>query len=244
MKLLRLCKIEVYRFFHSLEIIKYFVIIPIVLVMMCYMNIFSVRNDISIAAIWGSMSQIYLYILISLIILISIYVGREYRYKTVNYEVIREFGICRIAMSKTFTCGILVPCVYTICLLTYLFFMTDNFTPELIWRMILMCVVHTHICALTVLYVMLCKNGVLGGVVAFARLFIWEIIVQLILTDSKSKIAKLILQFQMFQQWNDIISIESPLRSGYILVILISTIVEYGILLFLLRLFKKNNDFL
>lgn len=241
MKLLRLCKIEIYRFFHSLEIVKYFVIIPIVLVIMCYVNISSNRNDISIIAIWGSMSSIYLYILISLIILIAIYVGREYQYKTVNYEVIEGFGICRIAVSKTFTCGIFVPYVYTMCVLIYLFFMTNSLTPEFIWRMILMCAVHTHICSLTVLYVMLCKNGILGGFVAFARFFLGEIVFQSFLAESNSKIAKFILQFQVFQQWNDIICIDLPLGRVDILVLLISLILEYGLILFLLWLFKKND---
>ena len=243
MKTFRLCKIEGYRFIHSLEITKYFVIIPIVLVLMCYVNIYTVRISVSNVAIWSSISSAYLYILLSFIILIAIYVGREYRYKTINYEVVREYGICRIAIAKTITCGLIVPLVYTMCILFYLFLLVDNFTLTYVWRIILLCVVHMHICTATIMYVMLCKNGIWGGVVGFLRFFVIEIVLQSFLVDDKIIMIKFIYKMMAFQQWSDMIRIDLPINAYYGWMIILTMMAECVILLELLRLNKKKYDF-
>lgn len=243
MKLMRLCKIEFYRFFRSMEIVKYFVIIPIVLALMSYLNIFSVRNDILADGIWGSMSSIYLYIMITSIVLIAIYVGREYQYKTINYEVIRDYKIYRIAAAKTVTCGLLAPLTYSICIMIYLSLLIDILAQQGIARIGLMYIVHVHICTATILYVMICKSGIYGGIVAFVRFFVVEAILQTILGDNKTVMGSFLLSLQVFEQWNKLICIEIPLKMGYIWLILITTIVEYGMLLFILRWTTKQYDF-
>ena len=242
MRLVRLCKIEWYRFFHSLEIVKYFIIVPFVLVAMCYINIFSVRYDISTVAVWGSLSSIYLYIMITLIILISIYIGREYYYKTINYEVIREYGMCRIVVAKTVTCGLFVPVVYTISIWMYLFLMIDDFIPEYTLRIILFCILHMHICTATMLYVILCKNGIIGGLIAFARFFIGEIVLQSIFSNNKIMLEHFIIRLQVFKQWSDLICIDIPIKMSDVWMILLTTIAEYGFLLFIIQINKKYYD--
>lgn len=243
MRIVRLCKIEWYRFFHSIEIVKYFIIVPLALVAMCYVNIFSVRHDISAVAIWGSMSSIYLYILITFIILISVYIGREYHYKTINYEIIRGYGICRIVAARTVTCGLFVPVVYTTCILVYLFLMIDDFTPEYIWRIILLYVLHLHICTAAMLYVILCKSGVVGGLIAFARFFVGEIVLQSVFVDDRVMIEHFMIRLQVFKQWSDLICIDMPVKMGDVWMILLTTIAEYGFLLFIIQINNKYSDF-
>ena len=77
-------------------IVKYFVLIPMMLFSMCYINIFSMRNDISVSVVWSSMSSIYMYMIVSMNILIAIYVGREFQYKTINYEK-SLFILCQVS---------------------------------------------------------------------------------------------------------------------------------------------------
>ena len=236
MSTIRLCKIEFYRFFHSMEIVKYFVLIPMMLFSMCYINIFSMRNDISVSVVWSSMSSIYMYMIVSMNILIAIYVGREFQYKTINYEKIKGYGICKIAVTKTVTCGIILPFSYTLCMLVYLMILSNDFSKELVFRVLLLFIIYIHICTSSVLYVMICKNGVLGGILAFARFYLCEAIGQLVITHVGAKTIEQYMQkVQVFHQWYELINIDYPIKPSSVLGIIIMTLVEYGCLLLLLK---------
>lgn len=244
MKTRNLCKIEFYRFFHSMEIAKYFVIVPAALFFMCYINIFYMKEDISTFAVWGSMSSVYMYIIAATTVLISVYVGREFHYKTIYYEVVKGYGICKIALSKTITCGIIVPCIYTLCMSVYLLVLSDFFSNELLFRILLLYIVYVHICSSSVLYVMICKSGVLGGIIAFIRFYLVEAMGQVLVRvlDSKT-IDRLFQNLQVFNQWYGLIDIGHPIKRVFVFGIVAMLFTEYGLLLFLLSMSRKRFDF-
>ena len=106
-----------------------------------------------------------------------------------------------------------------------------------------MCVVHMHICTATIMYVMLCKNGIWGGVVGFLRFFVIEIVLQSFLVDDKIIMIKFIYKMMAFQQWSDMIRIDLPINAYYGWMIILTMMAECVILLELLRLNKKKYDF-
>ena len=117
-----LFRIELYRFFHSISIMKYVVLIPLVLFFMSYINLVGLESEITGKMVWASMAPDFLYLVAFISTLIAVYIGREFRQKTIYYEIMSGHTFCEISFSKTMICGIIIPVAMIICMIAYLLF--------------------------------------------------------------------------------------------------------------------------
>ncbi len=236
MKKRNLFKVEIYRFFHSMSIIKYLFLISLMLFFISYINIAYLGSEITAKLAWASIAADFPYLLALICTVIAVYVGREFHQKTINYEIMGGYNFWRIAVSKTVTCGIIVSGIILICMITYLGMLPSAFYKGVWGRVICMYILLFHLCACTVLYVMLCRNAVVGGAVAYAKYFVIEAAIHLV-TDNAGVNGLLV-----FNQWYELISVENPLTTELVLGIVAAAIVEYGVLQGALALCSKLMD--
>lgn len=236
-----LCKIEIYRFFHSMEIIKYVIIFPLMLFFMSYINI-AHMDRITDKFVWASMSSVFLYLLTFICAVIAVYVGREFRQKTINYEIMRGYSFCKIALSKTGTCGIFIVGFIWLCMIIYLGIFSAIFEPDYLIRILFVFVLFFHVSSCVMLYVLLFKSTVIGGTVGFVRFFAEAAIMSEIADYFLSKYGvSLIAICNVFNQWYALVDVETPLSKELMVAIVAVTIIEYGILLGLLKCVKING---
>lgn len=238
MKKSNLFRIELYRFFHSISIMKYVVLIPLILFFMSYINLAGLESEITGKMVWASMAPDFLYLLAFICTIIAIYIGREFRQKTIYYEIMSGHTFCKISFSKTMTCGIIIPVVMIICMIAYLLFFPAALCDDFFSRIFCLLLLFLHVCSCTVLYVILCRNSAIGGTVAFIKFFVIEAVLQLALNKEGSWIKGLLV----FEQWYRLLNIEEPLSKELVLSILASIITEYGILQGILLWHSKRSD--
>lgn len=238
MKKSNLFRIELYRFFHSISIMKYVVLIPLILFFMSYINLAGLESEITGKMVWASMAPDFLYLLAFICTIIAIYIGREFRQKTIYYEIMSGHTFCKISFSKTMTCGIIIPVVMIICMIAYLLFFPAALCDDFFSRIFCLLLLFLHVCSCTVLYVILCRNSAIGGTVAFIKFFVIEAVLQLALNKEGSWIKGLLV----FVQWYRLLNIDEPLSKELVLSILASIITEYGILQGILLWHSKRSD--
>ena len=165
-----LYKIELYRFVKSLWV---FILLSAgCMIMMFLINADSSSFETSQSAA-GNFQSVFkimgIFFCIAAAIGISLYAGREYKSKTIYHELMRGYSLEKIALSKTIGCGIIFSFILWFAVLIFLALNKGyliSFSPV---RFILLYVYMFHICACTLLYVMLLRNGAVGGCLAFLR---------------------------------------------------------------------------
>lgn len=231
MKKSNLFRIELYRFFHSMSIMKYVVIIPPVLFFMSYINLAGLEDETTGKTVWVSMSPAFLYLLAFICTIIAVYIGREFQQKTICYEIMSGHTFCEIALSKTMSCGIIIPIAVIICMLLYLLLFPAALCEDLYLRISCILLLFIHVCSCVVLYVVLCRSAVMGGAIAFIKFFVIEAVLQMALYKEGAWLKELLV----FEQWYRLLNIEESLSKELVISILASTITEYGILQGILR---------
>lgn len=245
MKTSELCKIELYRFWHSK-------ILFIGMVFAC-LGMFFLASDntdvfLSDGTVIGNINSVMkfanLMLVLLLAVVISFYVGREFKLKTINHEVMAGYSLGKICLTKTLTCGLVVPLILLVCVL--LFFVTSPviFREYSLLRIILLFLMLCHISACTTLYVLLVRDGALGGCLAFVRFTLLEVLVLcvMMLGASEDLISNLKCMFVM-SQWSVLISTNIDLPLRYIIGIVASTIGEYMLLMLIAGWYSKKTDF-
>ena len=231
-----LIKIEIYRFFHSASIVKYVIFIPLVLFFTSYINISDLGDAFTGEMVWASMSSVFLYLLALICVIMAVYVGREFRMKTIYYEVMRGYGFGRIALSKTVTCGILIPAMLLVCMVIYLVIFPAALCDGFFLRVLLIFVLFIHLCSCSMLYVLLCRNGAVGGSIAFVRFFVLETVARMAAGRFVSdRAGELIMKLNVFSQWFELIAVETVLSRECMICIFAAAVAEYGVLMGILE---------
>ncbi len=238
MKKSNLFRIELYRFFHSISIVKYVVLIPPVLFFMSYINLVGLESEITGKMVWASMAPDFLYLLVFICTIIAVYIGREFRQKTICYEIMSGHTFCKISFSKTMTCGIIIPVVLIICMIAYLLFFPAALCEDFLGRIFCLLLLFFHVCSCTVLYVILCRSSAIGGTFAFIKFFVIEAVLQLVLNKEGAWMKGLLV----FEQWYRLLNVEESLSKELVISILASIITEYGILQGILLWHSKRSD--
>ncbi len=172
MKKSNLFRIELYRFFHSISIMKYVVLIPLILFFMSYINLVGLESEITEKMVWASMAPDFLYLIAFICTIIAVYIGREFRQKTIYYEIMSGYSFCKISFSKTLICGIIIPIVMIIFMIAYLLFFPITLCEDFYLRIFCLLLFFFHVCSCTVLYVILCRSSAIGGTFAFIKFLV------------------------------------------------------------------------
>lgn len=238
MKRSNLFWIELYRFFHSISIMKYVVFIPLILFFMSRLNLIGLESEITGRMAWASVAPDFLYLLVFICTIIAVYVGREFRQKTICHEIMNGYTFCEIALSKTVTCGIIIPVVMMICMIIYLLLFPAALCEDFYLRIFCLLLLFFHICSCAVLYVILCRSSAIGGTFAFIKYFV----IEAAFWQAPMKEGALVKGLLVFEQWYRLLNIEESLSKELIINILASIITEYGILQGILLWRSKRTD--
>ncbi len=239
-----LYKIELYRFVKSLWV---FILLSAgCMIMMFLINADSSSFETSQSAA-GNFQSVFkimgIFFCIAAAIGISLYAGREYKSKTIYHELMRGYSLEKIAVSKTIGCGIIFSFILWFAVLVFLALNKGyliSFSPV---RFILLYVYMFHICACTLLYVMLLRNGAVGGCLAFCRFIFFEVCIAFFALILPDNILIWVKGFLTFTQWSYITSPNVNLPLPCYIGIILSTVTEYLILLLLLKLNGKRIDY-
>ncbi len=238
-----LIKIEVYRFFHSMSIVKYVMIIPLILFFMSYMNVYDFGDKISSSSVWASIGSGFLYMVIFICVFIAVYLGREFKQKTINYEIMKGYDYCEIALSKIVTCGIIVATIITMCMLLYLSCFPDIRCEDFTIRILGVFILFFHICTVAVSYVLLCRSAIGGCVLSMIRIFVMENILQTILYKLSFIHERRIIMKQMIcNQWLELIQADVVMTPEHISHIVMAALLENLFMELVLLWFSKKCD--
>lgn len=241
-RIYNLCKVEIYRFFHSVSIIKYMIFIPVILLLMSYMNIAYSGNEITDLLVWASLSPVFLYLVAFICTVTAFYVGREFVQKTICHEIMGGYGFFEITFAKIVTCGVLAAALISIPMLLYLEILLHVWSTDFFLRVLFLFVLFFHLCSGAVLYVLLCKKPVSGGCLAFIRFFMAEAVLEAAVGNLPFYKVEAIRRLLVLYQWYELINVEKPLTEGWMISIIVMTAVEYGILYGVLLWRFKRTD--
>lgn len=234
---------EIYRFFHSIFI---FVCMSAVFLGILFLAVDHSDALISDGTLWGNVSAVLkianLMVTLIVSVVISGYIGREFKQKTIDYEVMSGCPFWKISLIKTVTCGILIPVMLLVCILLFLAVVSGNIQKQLLIPVLFMFFILCHICSCTALYVMLCRNGILGGCLSFVRFTLLEVAVLFAAGGMAPEgVYSRCKEASVMSQWSVVIHMDIP--PEYRISIVMSGIVEYVILLALIQFFSKRVDF-
>lgn len=170
---------ELYRFMYSFSIFKYLPLLSGVLLVLCYMDIlFAECEDKSVRATqaWAELGTSFTYVVLMIIAVVSIYVGREIKNKTLNYEIMRGMSTFRISLAKTVSCGLFIPIIVIICLLVYLSIFQAITDKQDLFRLFLIMLVLSHIASVALMFILICKNAIIGAIITFVKFVLVETI--------------------------------------------------------------------
>ena len=177
-------KHELYRILYSWSILKYIPILSGILLLLCYMDIVSGEWGDSFAKAnqaWREIGTGFIYILLMLTVVVAVYVGREFKNKTLNYELMRGVSSFEISMTKMLSCGLCIPAITGVCLLVYLLIFRAVGNLKDILGLALITLALSHIASTVLMWILIFKNAIAGALfafikIAFAETFLVEIL--------------------------------------------------------------------
>lgn len=240
-----LYKVEIYRFFHS-----FFIFICMAAGFLGILFLAADNSDalLSDGTPLGSINAVLniadLMVTLTASVAISSYIGREFRLKTISYEVMSGCSFWKISLIKTFTCGIVVPVMLQVCVLLFIVTVSGVWQKQLFIHILFMFFILCHICSCTVLYVMLLRNGALGGCLSFVRFTLLEVVASFTAGGwAPAGVYNRCKEAAVMSQWSAVIHIDMGIQPAYKVSIVMSGIMEYVILLAVIRFLSKKAEF-
>lgn len=240
-----LYKVEMYRFIHSFFMFICMVIIFLAIIFLAADNSEALLSDgTQMGAIKSTMKVINLAIVFIVSVVAANYVGREFKQKTINHEVMAGYSLWKICCTKAITCGICVSIMLQLCIFIFLVIVSGALQMYSLVHILFMFFILCHICTCTVLYVMLCRNGALGGCLAFVRFTLLEVLVlftaELFVTSDVYNRCKAL---SVMSQWSAVTNTDILIPPEYMISIISGAVVEYIVLLVIIQLSSKRIDF-
>ena len=168
---------EIYRFMYSFSILKYLPIMSAVVLIICCMDIYlSGCGDKVTGAVqaWAEIGTCFVYFVLMIIVVVSVYIGQEIKNKTLNYQIMKGMNTFKRSCDKTVCSGFLIPIVVMICLGIYLSIFQALNDKQDILRLFLIMLILSHVASTTLMYVLICKNAIIGAIITFMKFTLVE----------------------------------------------------------------------
>lgn len=243
--MIKLWKVELYRFSRNIIAWIGMVLILCMVLFLASDDTELLLGDNSIAGtITATMRIANLLIVFIVSVTTSIYIGGEFKQKTICYEMMSGFKAWKISLVKTLSCGMINAVILQIGIMLYIKIMEGN-QPVYSWgRCILLFFIISHICTSVTLYIMLFRDGAIGGCLAFVRftllsvfcMFIAEILLPQSIYDAYMALSPM-------SQWSVVIHVEYAVPTRYIVGIVCSFLLEYIMLIATIQVVSKKTDF-
>lgn len=244
MKTKQLMKIELYRFWLSLPLFIIGCILALGVMFLLKTNPQDLRtSDMVSDSINSAMKIMGMIFCIIISIVIAVYVGREYRLKTILHEVIRGYTQSKIVVSKTISCGVVF--AFMLWIIQMIFFLVSSSAREYITfgRSILFFFYLLHICSAALLYVMISRNGIIGGCITFCRFEFVDLLIAILVNLLPEKISYVLKCFLPVLQWGLLINSEANIAPIHYVGVIGSTAIEYVFLLWIVLIRAKKEDY-
>lgn len=243
MKNFRLVRIECYRFWHSMDLIKYLLLVAPMLFIIGY---FSSRSYIEIVGkekwaqeIWNaSLSNLFNVILL-IGVISAAYIGREYRTKTIHYELMQGYPIEVIALSKMVTCGVLSAFIVLGSMLLVNGCVPGALSAAGIFRILLLYLFYFHLFSVSTLWVMIFRNGLAGGIAIFFRFLCLDGIIVQFFEGAKDRIGGVLF----LSRWEKLLDVATPVSGYEGLTMIVATLMEIILLLAVLRFLRNRVNY-
>lgn len=245
MKLNNLIEVELYRFWRSPLSYLGMLIGSALLVMGLFDNSDMLLGGETLAEnMSATMRLANIMIALLAAVCISVYIGREYKQKTIHYELMSGCSMVKIAITKTVTCGLISAAIMVCGLMIFYISMPGALALMSGLRIVSLYVALFRVCACISLWIIICRNGAVGGCIGFVRFTLFEVIILFIAEMiSDGPLYNLIRNFSMMVQWNTINYFSEDLPLYYFGYIIFSTILEYAFLLGIVRLSSRKTDY-
>lgn len=238
----RLIKVEILRFFHSLEIIKYAIIatgLVFFLPAVEFMNL--EKEQLTDEVVWSALGITCLYIVMLCAAVIGSYVGREFSQKTLYYEIMSGYTPLQICVSKMVTSGLFLSLIMAVALLIYLITFSITLNSAFFIRFFLQWLIMLHFTCCTTLYTIIAQNGIIGGCLAFLRFVLVETMIISGLLLAPQKVIEFCGMCMTTKQW---VKVSNGMPDkGYIVSIIVGFFVETVVLLTIANRCMKKRDF-
>ena len=245
MRINNLYKAELYRFFHSI-----FIFIFMAVGLLGIMFLASDNSDVLLGdgtvegALNSTMRVANLMIVLIVSVGISSYAGKEFRLKTICYEIMGGHPLWKISLTKTITCGLFVSVLLQLCILFFFIAVPGALQMYSPLHILFMFIIILHICSCTVLYVILCRNGALGGCLAFVRFTLLEVTVLFAMgLFAPESVCGKCKSLSVMSQWSAASYSGFAIPQEYMAGIILGALMEYAILLVAIQFCSKKVDF-
>lgn len=245
MRINNLYKAEIYRFFHSIFIFIFMAAGLFGILFLASDNSDVLLGDGTVEGALNSTMRIA-NLIIALVVSVGIssYAGKEFRLKTICYEIMGGHSLWKISLTKTITCGLFASILLQLGILFFFVTVPGALQMYSLQHILFMFIIIFHICSCTVLYVILCRNGVLGGCLAFVRFTLLEVMVLfavgLFVQESVREKCK---SLSVMSQWSAVIRSGFAIPQEYMAGIIFGAVVEYAVLLAAIQFCSKKVDF-
>lgn len=240
----KLCKIELYRFFQSWLMFVLFGVGCVGVMFLISTDTSVFETDISNGSITQSIFKMMgVFFCIVGAIGISVYVGNEFKYKTIYHEIMKGYSLTEIALTKTISCGFVYSFILWSTVLIFLLINPRYLSEFSIVRLLLMFAYLFHICSCTLLYVLLCRNGGTGGCLAFCRFVFLEVFISVFALLLPNDILVWIKGFLTISQWSYLTTTGVEIPMACYIGVIFSTVIEYVLLMLFLSLSSRRADY-
>lgn len=245
MKIHNLYKVEWYRFFHSISFFLCISIVYLVILLLASDEPDVLLSDgSSFGVVKATMNIADLVLVLVVSITLSDYVGREFKYHTIKYEIMQGYDLWKVCFVKTITCGMLLAAMFMIATLIFLTAFSGALKLYTFVHIIFMFIILCHICSCTTLYILLCRDGILGGCMAFVRFTLLEVVIFFVMQIFvPGEVLNVCKTFFVMSQWSAVNSSDLMILNENMMGIVVGTFVEYGALLAAIRYGSKKVDF-
>ncbi|MBQ4523965.1 MAG: hypothetical protein IJA10_13595 [Lachnospiraceae bacterium] len=244
MSVSKLSKVELYRFFKSILMFVLIGVGSVGVMLLISSDTSMFETDLSYGSETQSIFKMMgMFFCIVGAVGISVYVGNEFKYKTIYHEIMKGYSSTKIALSKTISCGFIYSFILWSSVLIFLMINPSYLSEFSITRLLLIYIYLFHICSCTLLYVMLCRNGATGGCLAFCRFEFFEVLISFLALLLPDDILVWVKGFLTMSQWSYLTTTGVEIPMACYIGIIFSTVIEYFVLMLLLSLSTRKGDY-
>jgi len=171
-------KCELRKLLYSISILKYVPILMGIIFLLCAIDLnYSGQENISSAIVWSEISNSILYILIVFTVVVTLYIGRDYTSKAINYEIMQGYKPKQISMPRLVSCSLVIPMVIVICIAIFIAIMGAFTQINDLIRLALTFVIFAHTGMLVLYFILIFKRPIIGALATVAKVIVLDTVI-------------------------------------------------------------------
>lgn len=232
-------KCELRKLVYATSILKYIPILMGIIFLLCAIDMnYSGRENISSAIVWSEISNSILYIFIVFVVVVTLYIGRDYTSKVINYEIMQGYKPMQISLPRMVSCSLVIPMLIVICLAIFIVIMGEFTHINDIVRLALTFIIFAHTGMLVLYFILIFKRPIIGALVTVAKIIVLDTIIG---EAVKKMMSTNVFEFGLMEQMS-IISFDMYLQKpGWYITCIIGTFAIEFLIMHLIYKFEIKH---